>query len=535
MPTQEHAFDRWSDADEPSIVTGITKAKGTWIATGAALGLLRLLAVARYRIDSDEPQHLHVVWGWTHGLVPYRDVFDNHMPLFHVLTAPVLSVVGEHPETLIAMRAAMIPVFLAALWLTYAIARRCYGVAEARWATLITAAVPTFFLTSIEFRPDTLWAVCWLAAIAILIDEEMPIERRFAFAGLLMGCAFSLSLKTVLLLASLMVGIGAIARPSDRKRWPSALPFVGGIALVVAIVGSYFVWRGAANEFVNGVFGHNLIWRWKPKRLIEYPCLLTLIALASRFIDQSTADERIARRRLFLFVTAHFYGATLFCLWPLVEREHWLPYVPLAVVGSFPLLGTAPKRAVLIAAQLALIVGLGALWRDNTAHSLELIDATLRVTEPTDSVVDVKGETVFRHRAFHPVLEPITRQRISQGQLRDSIADDVVSHHAYVCVTDDRAFPSNGRRFLQENFVIVGPIRVAGRRLAPGSSTFTVVIPGRYAIIGASAGRALIDGKPYRGPRHLEAGIHQFHFDAQSTLTLLWANAIERGLWRPST
>ncbi|HXG22864.1 MAG TPA: hypothetical protein VNN62_27790, partial [Methylomirabilota bacterium] len=57
--------------------------------------VLRLLYVFHYPIDSDEPQHLHVVWGWTQGLLPYRDIFDNHMPLFHLLYAPLLALIGE--------------------------------------------------------------------------------------------------------------------------------------------------------------------------------------------------------------------------------------------------------------------------------------------------------------------------------------------------------------------------------------------------------------------------------------------------------
>ncbi|MEI9898034.1 MAG: hypothetical protein WDN28_30300 [Chthoniobacter sp.] len=40
------------------------------------------------RFDSDEPQHLHVVWAWTKGLLPYRDVFDNHAPLFQICARP---------------------------------------------------------------------------------------------------------------------------------------------------------------------------------------------------------------------------------------------------------------------------------------------------------------------------------------------------------------------------------------------------------------------------------------------------------------
>src|SRR5438105_15666549 len=46
---------------------------------------LRILYAFYYHVDSDETQHLHVVWAWANGLVQYRDVFDNHPPLFQML------------------------------------------------------------------------------------------------------------------------------------------------------------------------------------------------------------------------------------------------------------------------------------------------------------------------------------------------------------------------------------------------------------------------------------------------------------------
>ncbi len=51
---------------------------------------LRILYAFVYRVDSDEPQHLHVVWGWAHGMIQYRDFFDNHSPLFQMLCAPLM-------------------------------------------------------------------------------------------------------------------------------------------------------------------------------------------------------------------------------------------------------------------------------------------------------------------------------------------------------------------------------------------------------------------------------------------------------------
>ena len=72
---------------------------------------MRVAYVFRYRIDSDEPQHLHVVWGWVHGLLQYRDVFDNHSPLFHLLCTPLLAALGERADVLLPMRLAMLPLY----------------------------------------------------------------------------------------------------------------------------------------------------------------------------------------------------------------------------------------------------------------------------------------------------------------------------------------------------------------------------------------------------------------------------------------
>ena len=50
--------------------------------------VLRLVWLNAYTLNSDEAQHAHVAWAWTQGLLPYRDVFDNHGPLFGWLHSP---------------------------------------------------------------------------------------------------------------------------------------------------------------------------------------------------------------------------------------------------------------------------------------------------------------------------------------------------------------------------------------------------------------------------------------------------------------
>src|SRR5580765_8208365 len=80
------------------------------LTAGYALVFVLHVAYAfHHRSDSDEPQHLHVVWARTQGLVQYRDFFDNHAPLFHMLMAPLVGAWGARPDALVLARLAMIP------------------------------------------------------------------------------------------------------------------------------------------------------------------------------------------------------------------------------------------------------------------------------------------------------------------------------------------------------------------------------------------------------------------------------------------
>src|SRR5262249_53671699 len=88
---------------------------------------LKLFYVANQPWDSDEPQHLHVVWAWANGLLPYKDVFDNHAPLFQALSAPVFALFGERAEIVTTMRWAITPVAVLVLFITYRLGRRLFS------------------------------------------------------------------------------------------------------------------------------------------------------------------------------------------------------------------------------------------------------------------------------------------------------------------------------------------------------------------------------------------------------------------------
>ena len=56
----------------------------------------------------------------------YRDFFDNHHPLFHLLTAPFAALVGERSTALLWMRLPMLALFGVVMWATYVLGRRLY-------------------------------------------------------------------------------------------------------------------------------------------------------------------------------------------------------------------------------------------------------------------------------------------------------------------------------------------------------------------------------------------------------------------------
>ena len=500
------AFPRWlsiADVERLSIA----------LAAAAAV-VLRIAAVFRYRIDSDETQHLHVVWAWTHGLLPYRDIFDNHMPLFQALCAPLLRIAGERPDALIAMRLAMLPLYAITIALTYRIAASCYGRRVAMWSAVVTALLPGYLLWSTEFRTDDLWTVFWLASIAILVSAPATIAR-VAGSGLFLGLAAAVSAKTTLLLLS--VAIGAVA--ARRARPKNIVVFLLMFALPPLATALYFAYSGAFDEFVYGAFSHNILSRVHLWRLILFPVLIAAIALVARRVADSP-------RRMFLFVTANFYAASLYCLWPLVEHEHWLPYFPLAAITIVPLLRMRQVMG-LVLIEVLLTLGSGELWRDQTRADIAVIQQTLDLTRPDESVMDLKGETVFRNRAFFYVLEPFTKHRIRSGRIRDSIVADMLRTKTMLVVQDHYSFPRDARRFLRRNFVSVGALRVAGKILH--GSWFEIEVPGEYAAVGdRGAFAGTLDGTPYAGPRTLAAGIHTIA--PSDGYAVLWARAAERGL-----
>jgi hypothetical protein len=528
----------------------------------ALLMLLKVVSAYTWRINSDEPQHLHIVWAWANGLLQYRDVFDNHTPLFHMLFAPVYALFGERPDILILMRLAVIPLFFLALWAVYLIGKALYSRRVGVWAMIFTALYPRFFLASGEFRADDLWMVPWLLALAVLVQKQLRASHLFV-AGLLLGTALSVSMKTSLLLCALgLATLSALflqrnSQPLAIRQYAiNTLFLLAGLTVVPLALILFFATQDSLAPMYYGVIQHNIVsglgnWKHLQNCVMPVFIIVPLTVGGIYLIQRHAPNNSLRQRRLLIFLTYGLAMLGLYSAWPLITNQDFLPLTPLIIVVVTGLLfeSLAAKgkevaqyvRPMVILTVIALLELSALVTKDEPWHvhgltESALLTEVLQLTHPDETIMDLKGETVFRQRPFFYALEDVTRKRIELGMIKDTIPEDMTSARTTVATLSNSGFSVRDREFLDRNFLPIGHLRVLGQLLAEpkgeAKSNFNIRIPNSYAVIakqGTVSG--WLDGTPYRGPRKLDAGLHTFRSSSPGggQLAIIWAPAIERG------
>jgi hypothetical protein len=532
-----------------------------------ALIFLRGITIMHYRFGSDEPQHLHVVWGWARGFVQYRDLADNHMPLFHILCAPIYKLIGDCGTILYWMRIALQPFYMVAFWCTYRIGSLLFSRRVGVWAAILVGLSFDYAFCSVEFRTDNLWAPLWLLCMVVLLNGALTM-RRALISGFLMGFCFGVSLKTSLLVMSILVGGVVTLIFVGRKRlgiswgriFRALAAFCVSALIVPAAIAGAFALYGIWPQFRYWVFDNNIVpgvrnhpaW-WVIIFAVGFP----LVILGARWIVTVTPEGVVAARRSFVFVTAGFFFTALLSFWPFLSRQDYLPFYPLAFVictgavltildrraknrSIAKIWRVMPVPALFGVCELLVALLVHPFWEDKAKLESDLLRDTLKLTEPGDFVFDRKGETVFRQRCFYPVVETFTEERFRRGLMADNAIQRCIDTRTCVATLPDK-MPAATFRWIEQNYLPIGnKLRVAGVRLHSSTDgkhfNFETVIPASYKIIArdASTVMGVLDGEPYEGKeRFLSPGIHTFvQTSAGANLVVFWAQAVDRN-FRP--
>ena len=466
-----------------------------------------------HRLDSDEPQHLHIAWAWSQGLVQYRDVFDNHLPLLHLLFAPIIALAPESSAVFVFMRTAIAPIAIACSVALFLFARPLWGTRTAAAAALLFSVMPPWFSRSVEFRNDTLWILFWLVALAL---------RRSPFW---MGVALGLSLLASIKAVPLVIAHGlALACERRAISLQTALRAALGAALPVLVTSIAMLAMGALRAMVFDTLLFNASAPVSPARRIGGAIAFVIVGAAIVFFA-----KRMSHWTLF----AAWYVSLLLAFWPIVTTRDFLPIVPLvmiAVAARLPHQNVVLAICVLLAV-LASVIDVR-LWRRTEPFRERFVDAVVAVTDRNDFVVDLKGDAVFRRRAVRYIYEDVGRALTERGALGDDGPEEIVARGGCVAVRDSPHLPPRTRAFLNRHFVDAGLLRVCGTRVAGGA--FAIAVPQTYALVAGDPARVRVDGIPWRGARFLAAGVHTITNEALTSesnqpVALIWWRAAKEG------
>ena len=488
--------------------------------------MIRILAVAAVAvrvvfmfltpIDSDEPQHLHVAWAWSEGLVQYRDVFDNHFPLLHLIFAPLMAVAPESSAIFLVMRFAMLPIALACSWFLYLLARPLIGERGAMVAAIVFSVLPPWLPKSVEFRNDTLWIFFWLLSLVLVTARKRP---AYILAGIAAGLCLLTSVKAMPLFLAHALAL-ASQRHAVAPRY--VLRIAGGVAIPVIAVAIFMFANGALDEMFYGTLLFNASLPVHDTRriagVLAFAVIAPLMEWYAPLARLQGAWHACTTRHLLLF--AMWYSVVLLCFWPLLTPRDFLPLVPL---GALALAVTPVAPVILLLAATLASIWCARLWEKADFARHRFVDAAVRLTSPGEYVFDLKGNAVFRRRPVYYIYDAVGRALTNNGTIPDSAPEQIAARGCCVAIDDVSHIPARTRAFLNRHFVDAGDVRVCGT--IPQDGAFTIAVPQTYAVIARDPSRIAIDGVPYRGPRLLRAGRHTISAPDDERVTVIWWRA----------
>ena len=269
-------------------------------------------------------------WLMRNGWVLYRDIRDQHGPLFPSLLAllPDPGSAGTQLAVDIVLLALVVTLLAVAAW-------RTAGPLAALFATGLYA------LWVLPFDGAHLWydlglAPFYLGAYLLAwgVHSGPLSDRRLLALGLLMGCAILLKQQAII------AAIGVLALIPFRSL-RSVLLYVAAVAVPLIISLAAFLGAGALSDYLYWVGAYNLTSDYITSGssaipATDWPALLALFACLPAFVLSSlTFRDRWRAFARFAFFTGGLLLAATIAIWPRYARFHLAASLPvLALLGG---------------------------------------------------------------------------------------------------------------------------------------------------------------------------------------------------------
>jgi hypothetical protein len=238
-----------------------------------------------------------------------------------------------------------------------------------------------------------------------------------------------------------------------------------------------------------------------------------------------------------------------FLTWPIITKQDYIPFFSILGIVIVALLVWAGERlhtatknfvpsflalTIAVLGELVWMVKMCPPFEERNKDDVATIAKTLNLTHPGETVLDSKGQAIFRRRPFYYALETITRVRADKGEIIDDVPERLIEERTPVLIRCHWLTEATDN-FVKQNYVSVGSsVMVLGKKFAPPADRklqFEVLVPGKYVMVdddGDASGK--LNGVDWREPRELAPGIYTLVLDeVPKSFAIVWARAVEKG------
>jgi hypothetical protein len=239
------------------------------------------------------------------------------------------------------------PLYIVAFWCTYRIGSLLFSRRVGVWAAILVGLSFDYAFCSVEFRTDNLWAPLWLLCMVVLLSGALT-TRRALIAGFLMGLCFGVSMKTLLLLMSMVIGGSMTLIFVGRERlgigWGRNSRRVGSVLRQRVDCSCYdhgrvcALWHLAAVPLLGFRSQRRARCDQSSRMVGDYLCCRIPTRRSRGASDCWPRPPRpiVAARRSFVLVTAGFFITALVSFWPFCRGRTTSPFIrsPLSFVRA---------------------------------------------------------------------------------------------------------------------------------------------------------------------------------------------------------
>jgi len=415
--------------------------------------LVRIPVLQHRFFDPDEFEHAHAAWCVFKGMIPYKDFFEHHTPLYYYALSPFFHwfrvdlsfesarhflIFGRGLSLLLAFLSVLLIILIGRLW-----EDRNVGLG----AGLFLVLQPFFFHKNVEIRPDVLALPFFLGSLWFLLrglarstDRAKRSRVSFLAGGLCLGAAIMCTQKMLFVLPGLLAGLGswslfAKTQPGPCSRMLSTVAFLLGLCISTTLTWAAFALHHGGAELIANNFLLNAKWKHVSHeqllRLMEtsWPALILSLLGASTYLYRFFRSEK-RQYGGFLLLSILLGLIVGILIVPGAHRQYYLMLLPIvclfAAKGLFVLLERAQKRArawILVLAMLPLagltVLDLHDTFKSRNDSQLARLRYVFENTEPTDVMMDgIEGTGVFRpHALYHfflhaEILDMLPREQV---------------------------------------------------------------------------------------------------------------------------